>query len=112
MANAFGIAVPGGDGRAGMVALVLVDPRAFDGAAFYAFVSERLPAYAAPVFVRLQGEADVTGTFKLRKVDLAKEGYDPAVVKDPLWLRDDSARAYVELTPDRYAAVQSGRVRL
>jgi fatty-acyl-CoA synthase len=112
MANAFGIAVPGGDGRAGMVALVLVDPRAFDGAAFYAFVSERLPAYAAPVFVRLQGEADVTGTFKLRKVDLAKEGYDPAVVKDPLWLRDDAARAYVELTPERYAAVQAGKVRL
>ncbi len=112
MANAFGVAVPGGDGRAGMVALVLVDPKAFDGRAFYPFVSERLPGYAAPVFVRIQGEADVTGTFKLRKVDLAKEGYDPAKVPDPLYLRDDAAKAYVELTPERYAAVQSGKLRL
>ncbi len=112
MANAFGVTVPGGDGRAGMVALVLANPKAFDGAAFWSFVGERLPAYAAPVFVRLQGEADMTGTFKLRKLDLAKEGYDPAVVKDRLWLRDDAARAYVELTPERYTGVQAGRIRL
>ena len=49
----------------------------FDGRAFYAFTAQHLPAYAAPLFVRLPKEADVTGTFKLRKVDLQREGYDP-----------------------------------
>jgi len=47
--------------------------------------------------VRLSPEPDVTSTFKLRKVDLQREGYDPARVRDPLFVRDVAARAYVPL---------------
>jgi fatty-acyl-CoA synthase len=112
MANVFGVAVPGADGRAGMASLVLTDPGKFDGRAFFEFATERLPGYAAPIFVRLQSEADVTGTFKLRKVELAKEGFDPSLVKDRLFVRDDAERAYVELTPERYRAIQAGTARL
>jgi fatty-acyl-CoA synthase len=112
MANVFGVEVPGADGRAGMAALVAAEPAKFDGRAFFEFATERLPGYAAPIFVRLQGEADITGTFKLRKVELAKEGFDPGQVRDPLFVRDDAARAYVELTPERYAAIQRGSYRL
>jgi hypothetical protein len=54
----------------------------------------------------------VTGTFKLRKVELAKEGFDPSLVKDRLFVRDDAERAYVELTPERYRAIQAGTARL
>ena len=39
----------------------------------------------------------MTSTFKLRKVDLQREGYDPARVRDPLFVRDPAARAYVPL---------------
>jgi len=96
-ANVYGVVVPGAEGRAGMAALVLAAPDAFDGRAFYEFTTERLPPYAAPVYVRLVRQADVTTTFKLRKVDLQREGYDPARVEDPLYLRDDAARTYVRL---------------
>jgi fatty-acyl-CoA synthase len=112
MVNAYGVDVEGAEGRAGMVAMVLQDPGAFDGKAFYKLVAESLPAYAAPVFVRLQQEAEITGTFKLRKVDLQEQGYDPSVVKDPLYVRDDSAEEYVPLTPERLAAVKSGALRV
>jgi fatty-acyl-CoA synthase len=95
-----------------MASLVLRDPEKFDGHAFREFVSERLPGYAAPIFLRLQSEADITATFKLRKVELAEEGFDPAVVKDRLFVRDDAARAYVELTPERFAAIRGGTARL
>jgi fatty-acyl-CoA synthase len=78
---------------------VLRDCKAFDGAAFFAWVERALPAYAAPLFVRLSPEPDVTSTFKLRKVDLQREGYDPALVHDPLFVRDTEARAYVPLDP-------------
>jgi fatty-acyl-CoA synthase len=54
----------------------------------------------------------VTGTFKLRKVELQNEGYDPAKVSDPLFVRDDQARAYLPLTPERLAAVRSGELRV
>jgi fatty-acyl-CoA synthase len=97
VANVYGVTVPGAEGRAGMAALVLRDPAAFDGRAFYAYAAERLPPYAAPVFVRLVAEADMTSTFKLRKIDLQCQGYDPARVRDPLFVRDEAARAYVPL---------------
>jgi fatty-acyl-CoA synthase len=99
IANVYGVRVPGHEGRAGMAALVLRDPAAFDGRTFFAHTKE-LPAYAAPVFVRLAQEPDLTSTFKLRKIDLQREGYDPGRVRDPLFVRDEGARAYVALTPE------------
>jgi fatty-acyl-CoA synthase len=98
VANVYGVEVPGAEGRAGMASLVFGFPDRFDGKAFYAYVSERLPRYAIPVFVRLDRDADMTTTFKLRKVDLQREGYDPALVKDPLFVMDEKAGAYVPLT--------------
>ena len=101
--NVYGVRVPGHEGRAGMAALVLRDPAAFDGRAFFAFVEDRLPRYAAPVFVRLTREPDVTTTFKLRKVDLQREGYDPAAVGEPLFVRDEARSEYVPLSAQSLA---------
>lgn len=98
IANVYGVAVPGAEGRAGMAALVLRPGMDFDGAAFFAFTDAHLPGYAAPLFVRIQQEADFTGSYKLRKVDLQREGADPALVKDPLYVRDEAARRYAPLT--------------
>ena len=109
MANVYGARVEGTDGRAGMVALLLHEGARFDGKSFYAFVSERLPRYACPAFVRVQLEADLTGTFKLRKVDLQKQGFDPGLVAEPLFARDDAARAYVPLTREVHAAICGGK---
>jgi fatty-acyl-CoA synthase len=95
-----------------MAALVLPDRASFDGRALYELVQSSLPTYAAPVFVRLQDEPEMTGTFKLRKVDLQKEGYDPEVIKDPLYVRDDGAKAYIPLTSDKLRAVLAGELRV
>jgi fatty-acyl-CoA synthase len=97
IANVYGVRVPGMEGRAGMVALVLRDRAGFDGRAFFQWAVERLADWAVPLFVRLSPEADVTATFKLRKVDLQRAGYDPAASADPLYIRDDAADAYVPL---------------
>jgi len=43
---------------------------------------------------------------------LAAEGYDPARVADPLFVRDDAARTYVPLTPAVAAEIRDGRRRL
>jgi fatty-acyl-CoA synthase len=100
------------DGRAGMAAIVLENPSAFDGKQFYELVAKSLPAYAAPAFLRIQEEPEMTGTFKLRKVDLQKEGYDADVVRDPILVREDSAKAYVPLDTERRAALASGTLRI
>lgn len=112
VANVYGIAIPGHDGRAGMAALALqngFDPHSFDGKAFYAHCLAKLPHYAVPVFVRLQNEASLTGTFKLRKVELQREGFDLTRVKDPLYVRDDHLQTFVHLTPDRVARLAQER---
>jgi fatty-acyl-CoA synthase len=91
----YGVKVPGHDGRAGMVAVVLEPGVAFDPRAFWQRATRRLPSYAVPLFVRIPSRADMTGNYKLRKVDLQREGYDPATVKDPLFVRDDASESYV-----------------
>jgi fatty-acyl-CoA synthase len=103
IANVYGVRVPGTEGRAGMAALVLRAGAEFDGSACFAWLTDRLPSYAAPVFLRLSRAADLTATFKLRKIDLQRDGYDPARVAEPLYVRDAGARAYVPLTSDALA---------
>lgn len=39
-------------------------------------MTANLAAYAVPVFIRLSKELDRTGTFKLKKIDLQKQGFD------------------------------------
>ena len=94
----YGVQVPGTEGRAGMAAVVMEPGWVFDPVAFYERAAERLPRYAAPLFVRVPPVADMTTTFKLRKVDLQRQGYDPAQFGDPLFVRDDDAGRYVPLT--------------
>ncbi len=110
--NVYGVAIPGQDGRAGMVSLTLAPGASFDAGAFYELAERSLPPYAQPVLVRLDQQADITGTFKLRKVELQREGYDPSAIKDPLYVRDDAARCYVPLTRERATALDRGELRI
>ncbi|HVV92456.1 MAG TPA: long-chain-acyl-CoA synthetase [Hyphomicrobiales bacterium] len=106
----YGVAVPGADGRAGMAAIVPGD--GFDLATLRARLAGRLPAYARPVFLRLCREIPRTETFKPKKQALAKEGFDPAAVADPLHVDDPVAGAYVPLDAVRFAAIATGAMRL
>jgi fatty-acyl-CoA synthase len=108
-ANVYGVLAPGTDGRAGMAALV-VDAQ-FDLAAFQAAVQAGLPAYAQPVFLRLQTHMDTTGTFKRRKMDVAAEGFDPAKVQDPLFVKLPH-EGYRPIDAALYQRIQSCEVRL
>ena len=103
--NIYGVQVPGQEGRAGMAAVLMQDGREFDPAGFYALTEQRLPRYAAPVFVRVSPAADLTSTFKLRKVDLQRQGYDPAAFADPLYVRDDGAGTYRPYSAEALAAI-------
>ena len=86
-----------------MAALVFAAGQAFDPAAFYALAAQRLPRYARPLFLRLSPAADMTGNYKLRKVDLQRQGWDAAQIGDPLYVIDEAAGRYVPLTPQAVA---------
>ena len=97
--NIYGVPVAGHEGRAGMAAIVMQPGQPFDPAAFYALSAARLPDYAAPLFVRVAPAADMTTTFKFRKQELQRAGYDPALVSDPLYRRDVANRTYQPMQP-------------
>ncbi len=107
-ANVYGVPVGELDGKAGMASLVVGPEFEIGGLAEY--VDRELPAYARPIFVRLQPEIETTGTFKYRKIDLVKEGFDPAHTKDPLYFRDP-AKGYVKLTKAVHAKILAGGYR-
>jgi fatty-acyl-CoA synthase len=105
----YGVEVPGADGRAGMAAVV-AEP-GFDPAAFAAHAERELPPYARPLFLRLQPHLEATGTFKHRKVDLVKAGFDPRLTPDPLWFRETQG-AYAPLDEALHARIVGGEFKL
>jgi fatty-acyl-CoA synthase len=109
-ANVYGVRVPGAEGRAGMAALVVEDDLDLEG--FYRHVVQQLPAYSRPIFLRIRPEIETTSTFKQRKVDLVKEGFDPAASADPIYFLSPDRQAYVRLDPALYAEILNGKLRL
>ena len=109
-ANVYGVAVPGSDGRAGMAALVTAT--GFDISKLGDALAKSLPAYARPVFIRLLPEIEITGTFKHRKVDFVNVGFDLAKFHDPIFWLNPASAGYEPLTPDVYATIMTGKVKL
>ena len=109
-AAVYGVTVPGTDGRAGMAALVTGE--GFDLAALRRALQERLPAYARPLFLRIVAAIELTGTFKLRKHELALEGYDPTRIRDAVYIEDRERNEYVPLDARLHEQLQAGVLRL
>jgi fatty-acyl-CoA synthase len=109
-ATTYGVKIPGADGRAGMVAVVADDR--FDLGQFRSGLAQRLPAYAWPVFLRMCTALDITETFKQKKQGLMNEGFDPEIVKDPLFFRDAKTDTYRPIDSSVYALVLDGSIRL
>jgi fatty-acyl-CoA synthase len=104
----YGVSVPGAEGRAGMAALVAGEGFALE--TLRRELAARLPRYARPVFLRIVPAIELTGTFKARKQQLVREGYDPATVGDALYFDDAARGAYVPLDAAIFQRLQSGRL--
>jgi fatty-acyl-CoA synthase len=109
-ATIYGVEIPGADGRAGMAAIV-VDDR-FDLMELQHHIARRLPAYAHPVLVRISAGLETTETFKQKKHQLVREGFDPRVVNDPLFFRDPKSGAYCAIDATSYPRLLDGSIRL
>jgi fatty-acyl-CoA synthase len=109
-AAVYGVSVPGTEGRAGMAAVVVAPD--FDLDELRRALIERLPDYARPLFLRIVSALELTGTFKLRKQELALEGYDPARVRDALYIDDAARGRYVPLDGELHARLTAGTLRI
>ena len=109
-ANVYGVEVPGGEGKAGMAALVA--DAAFDLTGLATYLEKNLPFFARPIFLRFQQAIETTSTFKQRKIELQKEGFDPTAISDPLYVREAATGQYVTLTPALYRNICEGNAKL
>ena len=112
-ANVYGVEVADYSGKAGMAALITNGD--VDLVSLRAHVHQELPHYARPLFLRLHEEEPAehtTGTFKLKKTDLVKQGWDLNKVEDPLFFDCAEQGAYIPLTEEITESIMSGARRI
>jgi len=104
----YGVPVPNHDGKAGMAAIIARE--GFDLKVFKNYIDSKLPIWARPRFVRMLHDAETTGTFKYKKMDLIKVGYDITATTDPIFVCH--GEDYVPLTTEMIEDIASGKLRL
>lgn len=110
-ATVYGVKIGKFEGRAGMAAIALSD-----GVDVHAFLdeiakrlTENLAPYAVPVFIRLCKEVDRTGTFKLKKIDLQRQGFDLLLCNgDPIYYWNSCTKGYSLLDAQMQKNIEIG----
>ncbi|XP_002741022.2 long-chain fatty acid transport protein 2-like [Saccoglossus kowalevskii] len=111
-ANVYGVQVPGQDGRAGMAAIVFNDEQECDMQQLYNHVTKALPLYACPMFLRITQTLETTGTYKYKKKDLMRDGFDPGKTSDKLYFKDFTKKTYSPLNKGEFQKIVFGKARL
>lgn len=109
IANVYGVQIPEVEGRAGMAAITLKSGLEFDPVEFSTYVMNEMPAYARPVFVRIQPAAETTVTFKLFKANLRKQAYNLSEIDDVVYVLKPKSTCYEVLGNDFYQSIISGQ---
>jgi len=110
----YGVEIPNTNGRAGMAAITL-DPgaelTAQDLKQMATEFKKCLPAYAVPVFLRVQAQVETTGTFKYQKNKLKEQAFDPNKTDERLLVLLPNATEYCDLTAEIFNNIQAYQYR-
>jgi citronellyl-CoA synthetase len=109
---AYGVTIPGTDGRAGMLSIIpMSGAEDFNLNSLADTVRKVLPSYAVPKFIRFKDKFETTGTHKIKKTILRDEGFDLDKVDDPLFVLLPGADEYTSLTTDVYKDILGGKYK-
>jgi citronellyl-CoA synthetase len=108
----YGVSIPNTDGKAGMVSLMVESASDLDINTISRFISDSLPKYSIPVFLRIRKTLDLTGSYKITKVDLKREGYDIEKITDRIYIWEASKKTYIPFDSDLYEQLKAGKLRL
>jgi fatty-acyl-CoA synthase len=103
----YAVEIPFADGRAGMA--VLAVSSSFDIATLRRHVHTHLPSFARPLFLRLSDRIHTTDTFKPKKLKYQREGYNPSLTSDRLFIDDVQQSAYRTVDEALYDEILSER---
>lgn len=107
----YGVQVPGHEGRAGMAAIADPDRRA-DLRLLAEQLTKCLPAYERPVFLRVSDALPMTGTHKVSKVLLQREGFLDVPATDCVHVFDSRAGTYLPLSVALLENIRENKLRI
>ena len=110
----YGVEIPNTNGRAGMAAITLAagtELTAQDLKQMATEFKKCLPAYAVPVFLRVQVQVETTGTFKYQKNKLKEQAFDPNKNDERLLVLLPNATEYCDLTVEIFNNIQAYQYR-
>ena len=110
--NVYGVSIPKTDGKAGMATIQLDKNLNFELDQFSRFVTENLPPYAIPVFLRIKDELEFTGSHKLRKFNLRKQGYNIEIINEPVFFWNNSAKKYKAFNKIDYQNLLNNKLKV
>ncbi|MHA1987569.1 MAG: long-chain-acyl-CoA synthetase [Promethearchaeota archaeon] len=110
MSAVFGVEIPNHEGKAGMAAIKFDPEIGFKPSEISRFVTQVLPKYSIPIFIRIREELEVTGSNKIRKSNLRKEGYNVSEISEPLYIWDSSQKQYTELNATKHQEILKGKL--
>ena len=109
----YGVEIPNTNGRAGMAQVRLNCPHSeFDFKGLCAYLKRELPAYAIPVFLRINEQAmETTGTFKHQKNKLKEQKYDLSQQDNAVYALLPKEDCYQQLDAETQKGIDSGEYR-
>jgi citronellyl-CoA synthetase len=112
MSSVYGVKIPLTDGRAGMASIVSTSNISdFDFPGLSKLFKENLAPYAIPILLRFKKILSTTQTFKLKKVELKEEGFNPEKIDDPLFIKLPDKSSYIRLTKEIYEDIESQKYK-
>jgi citronellyl-CoA synthetase len=112
ISTVYGVQIPGTEGRAGMAAIVpnisLEDFKLKD---LTNVLTKNLPHYGVPIFLRFKTELKTTSTFKLKKVELKKEGFNIEGINDRMFIMLPNESEFTPLTQEIYENIQNRKYK-
>jgi len=112
MSAVYGVEIPNHEGKAGMAAIKFDQTFGFKSEEISRFVLKVLPKYSLPIFIRIRQNLEVTGSNKIRKSSLRKEGYNINEIKDPLYFWNSSIKKYIPFDISKYREIIKGQIEI
>ncbi len=74
-------------------------------------LQKNLPQYAIPKFIRVLRELKTTSTFKIKKSEMKRIGFDISKTNDPIYVLLLHSSEYIFLTEEIYKIIMNGKYR-
>lgn len=108
----YGVVIEGYDGKAGMATVVLKESASKVDFEALAKAYSRLPSFSRPIFIRITAKIPLTNTFKHKKIELVKDGYDIEQLTDSVYMYIHGSNSFEVLTSELLMSIRTFVIKL